>query len=305
MSSYDQGVIIGRFLPPHNGHCYLVRFAQSYVRHLTLFLCSLPTEPIAGEIRCRWLRQLFPDVEIQHITESNRAAARGEPQAATLWAQSIQALLKRPAEVLFASEHYGAELAAKLQAHFVAVDIKRRVVSIHAKDILQNPMRYWEILPPPVQTHLVQRVVVVASQRRRSGEIAAGLAERFHTQWVENRWLPNAPEHGKVARQLAVEQAAQAQIADEEALRSSATRLLFTAADPRLQHSERWQRHLPSYNLYVVEEGCQELLPQRAIAVERCFLMASGRYSSENHKEQPSQVADFVTRWLSTVRFTA
>ena len=302
MSSYNQGVVIGRFLPPHNGHCYLVRFAQSYVHHLTLFLCSLPTEPIAGEVRYRWLQQLFPDVEIIHITESIRAAARGAPQAATIWAQSIQALLKRPVDVLFASEHYGDELAAKLEAQFVAVDIKRRVVPIHAKDILQSPMRYWEILPPPVQAHLVQRVVVLSSHSKRSGEIASRLAEHFHAQWVENRWLSNSSE-SEVAAQSAVEQAVQAQIADEEALRLSATRLLFTAADPRLQHSPRWQRHLQSYNLYVIEEGCQELLPA-PVAPERCYQMTAGRDHNGDHKSH-AQIAAFVVRWLSMVRLTA
>ena len=40
------GLIIGKFMPPHLGHQYLVDFARNYVDELNVLVCSLKSEPI-------------------------------------------------------------------------------------------------------------------------------------------------------------------------------------------------------------------------------------------------------------------
>src|SRR5687768_9683832 len=63
------GMLLGKFMPPHLGHVYLCEFARSYVRDLTIIVGTLPSEPIPGELRYAWMKELFPDVRVVHLAE--------------------------------------------------------------------------------------------------------------------------------------------------------------------------------------------------------------------------------------------
>ena len=42
------GFLLGKFLPPHRGHQYLIDFARNHVDHLTVLVCTIAREPIPG-----------------------------------------------------------------------------------------------------------------------------------------------------------------------------------------------------------------------------------------------------------------
>jgi HTH-type transcriptional regulator, transcriptional repressor of NAD biosynthesis genes len=65
------GMILGKFMPPHLGHQCLVDFARNYVDNLTVLGCSIQSEPIPGDLRYRWMREMFPDVNVVHVTDEN------------------------------------------------------------------------------------------------------------------------------------------------------------------------------------------------------------------------------------------
>ena len=46
-----RGMLLGKFLPPHRGHEYMIRFAQSLVDELTVQVCSSVREPPPGHLR--------------------------------------------------------------------------------------------------------------------------------------------------------------------------------------------------------------------------------------------------------------
>ncbi|WP_372899661.1 adenylyltransferase/cytidyltransferase family protein, partial [Stieleria sp.] len=50
------GMVLGKFLPPHLGHAYLVDFARHYVDDLTVVVGTLAAEPIPGARRYEWMR---------------------------------------------------------------------------------------------------------------------------------------------------------------------------------------------------------------------------------------------------------
>ena len=54
------GLVLGKFLPPHAGHLYLIETALREVDHLTVLVCSLEREPIPGALRFHWMRELAP-----------------------------------------------------------------------------------------------------------------------------------------------------------------------------------------------------------------------------------------------------
>jgi HTH-type transcriptional regulator, transcriptional repressor of NAD biosynthesis genes len=51
------GLVLGRFIPPHLGHQYLIDFAQQYVDELLLVVGTRPTDAIAGELRLEWIKR--------------------------------------------------------------------------------------------------------------------------------------------------------------------------------------------------------------------------------------------------------
>ncbi|MGI9255653.1 MAG: adenylyltransferase/cytidyltransferase family protein [Salinispira sp.] len=155
MGTISRGVVIGRFNPPHNGHRYLLNFAQQHVDKLYVFICTLPEDEIPGMLRFVWMQKLVPNAEIIHITEENPHAVRGAPEAVKIWAETILSNMKdgRP-DYVFASEDYGQSLARELGALFIEVDSGREQFPVSASAIRSNLLKlleYWKYIPEPVR----------------------------------------------------------------------------------------------------------------------------------------------------------
>ena len=173
MDPETHGVIIGRFMPPHAGHQYLVDFGRNLCDRLTVLVCTLSSEPIPGELRYRWMQELFPDVHMVHITEEIPEASKDSPTAIPIWAETVRAYLSATPTYVFASEDYGAPLAAELGARFVPVDPARRQFPVSATMIRENPLANWDYIPEPVRPYFLRRVSVVESRGGRTA-IAPG-----------------------------------------------------------------------------------------------------------------------------------
>jgi NadR type nicotinamide-nucleotide adenylyltransferase len=179
------GLIIGKFLPPHTGHCYLVAQAQAQVERLTLILFTKAAEPIPGDLREGWLRELFPEVEVLRLADEGPVDF-GSSAAWDFWIAAIRRAYpaERGPDVVFSSEPYGPELARRLGARHVAVDPGRRHVPISASAIRARPLAHWRFLPAPVRPYFVRRVVILGAESTWKTTLAQALAERFATAWA-------------------------------------------------------------------------------------------------------------------------
>ena len=54
-----RGFLLGKFLPPHQGHVFLGQFARHHCDRLTILVCSLDRDPIPGALRFAWMQELF------------------------------------------------------------------------------------------------------------------------------------------------------------------------------------------------------------------------------------------------------
>jgi len=131
------GFLLGKFMPPHNGHVFLCEFARQYVDRLIILVGSLPTEPIPGELRFKWMKELFPDCDVVWTNEILPQEPTG-PDDEEFWKiwkrvcndamRSAQGDNWTTPDVVFASEDYGHRLAKELNAEFVPVDMTRTAV---------------------------------------------------------------------------------------------------------------------------------------------------------------------------------
>ncbi len=225
-------MVLGKFMPPHLGHCYLVEFARRYADELTVVVGSLEREPIAGELRVAWMRELFPQVRVVHLTDENPQLPEEHPDFWGIWKRSLERVVARPIELVFAGEEYGGSLARVLGAQFVPVNGMRSLVPVSGTQIRENPAAYWNYLPALVRAHFVRRISVFGPESTGKSTLAARLAEHFQTLWVPEfarGWLE--ARGGQVTPEdLPV--ISRAQRASEEALARQCGPLLFCDTDP-------------------------------------------------------------------------
>ena len=213
-------------MPPHAGHQYLIHFARSYCRDLTVFVCTLASEPIPGDVRFRWMRELFPDVHLVHVTEEIPQASRSNEGAHTIWAQAVRTRLDVDPRYVFSSEAYGTDLADALGATFVPVDPQREVFPISAGMIRAKPMEHWSFIPDAVRPFFARKVAIIDSTCTVVPDLARECATVHATDYpAYMRSLKTA------AADCSPSDLARAQAASEEALLRQSNRFLFTPTD--------------------------------------------------------------------------
>jgi NadR type nicotinamide-nucleotide adenylyltransferase len=176
------GLILGRFMPPHLGHQYLIEFASNYVSQLTVLIRGRDKDVIPGEQRVCWLREMFPEVSVI-LVHDERAPKEGEPDTTfyNRWNLKIRQQVPTGLDYLFASEKYGPRLAEMLGARYVPVDPARLNVPIRATQIRQDPLALWEFLPLPVRPYYLRRVCILGPDGTGKSTLAAKLAEHYST----------------------------------------------------------------------------------------------------------------------------
>ncbi|MEZ4460761.1 MAG: AAA family ATPase [bacterium] len=225
------GMILGKFLPPHRGHEYLVEFGRHYVDDLTVLVCSIEAEPIPGELRHRWMRRMFPDCNVVWVNDENPQEPADHPDFWDIWVQTIRRVMPEGPDYVFASEPYGFELAARLGASFVPVDIQREMVPVSGTAIRQSPMLHWDAIPDVVRPYFVKRVCIFGPESTGKTTLARDLAAHFNTCWVHEYARPLLDHQNGECFEDDIPRIVRGQVAAEDALAGRANRVLFTDTD--------------------------------------------------------------------------
>src|SRR4051812_43153596 len=178
------GMLLGKFMPPHLGHVYLGEFASRHVDRLSIVVCSLAAEPIPGELRFRWMRELFPFDDVIHLTDELPQQPSEHPRFWDLWRAALLRVLPGRPDRVFASEDYGKRLAEELGGVFVPVDKARTAVPTSGTSVRNDPMASWDYLPRCVRPYFVKRVCVFGPESTGKSTLARRLADHFGTAWV-------------------------------------------------------------------------------------------------------------------------
>lgn len=241
-STQTRGLVLGKFLPPHAGHLRLVRFAAAMVDRLDVIVGTLPTEPIPGELRFAWMKELFPEATVHHLDEVLPAYPHEHPDFWELWKASLLRCLDGAPTHVFASEDYGAELARVLGATFVPVtrptSEEDGPIAISGTELRRDPWKHWHYLPDPVRPYFLRRIHIVGPESVGKSTLAANLAQEFESVWVPEyarTWLTRegAPMDGELARVTPQDMAtiARGHRASAMSLERSANRRLFFDTD--------------------------------------------------------------------------
>lgn len=253
---YRRGLVLGKFMPPHLGHLHLIEVAQSQVEQLTVLVCTLQREPINGSLRYAWMRELCPQACVLHITDENPAEPKDDPNFWNIWTDTIRRHVPEGLDVVFTSESYGDELAARLGARHVKVDQERHTVPVSATMIRQNLLEQWHFIPPSVRPYFVKRICITGSESTGKTTLAAELATYFHTVWnpeYGRRYLDAKPTPLDA---MDIEPIAQGQIDSEDAAARIAHRVLLLDTDiiSTIVYSEHYYDFCPVWIKRVADE---------------------------------------------------
>jgi len=224
-------LIIGKFMPPHLGHQYLIDFAKNYVDKLNVLVCSIKSEPMPGSLRYRWVREMFPDVNVISFTYENPQEPHEHINFWQIWRDTIYKVLPQGADYLFASEKYGWKLADVLQMNYVPVDHARELVPVSGTAIRQDPQKNWSFIPSQVRPHFIKRVCIFGPESTGKSTLARDLAKHFNTLYVHEyaRGLIDA-QNGECSY-ADIEKIAKGQIAAEAAIARQANKVMFCDTD--------------------------------------------------------------------------
>lgn len=218
-------------MPPHRGHQHLIDFALRHVEELSILVCSLKDEPISGELRVQWMRELCPQANVFHITDENPSYPNEHKDFWNIWTKSIRSILPVGPDVVFTSEDYGDELARCLGAKHILVDLNRESVPISATMIRENPFAHWEFIPSCVRPFFVKRVAIVGAESTGKTTLAEKLSKHYQTTWTPEFARKFLDEKGLDCSMEDIHTIAKGQLRTEEEQARAANKILFCDTD--------------------------------------------------------------------------
>jgi NadR type nicotinamide-nucleotide adenylyltransferase len=236
------GLVLGKFYPLHRGHQLLVSFAQAYVDELTILVESTRQETIPGLKRVEWMRALFPNSRVLHLTDENPQSPAEHPDFWSIWLRSIRKHLPAGPDYVFASEEYGDPLANILGAKFIPCNIERDIIPVSGTIIRADPLANWEYLPEVVRPYFLKRICIVGGESSGKSTLAQALASEFNTKHVPEYARIYLERRGGLCEKSDMLPIARGQIALEAAIAREANRFLISDTDALL--SQVWSQFL-------------------------------------------------------------
>jgi HTH-type transcriptional regulator, transcriptional repressor of NAD biosynthesis genes len=181
--TFGTAVVVGKFCPPHRGHQLLVDTALAQAGKVTVIVCAKPDDPVPGELRGQWLREIHPDAHVLVIDD------RHDENDQQVWAANTIRWLGGPPDAVFSSEDYGETYARAMGSVHVPVDRQRTRVPCSSTLVRKNPFAMWDYLEAPVRAWYALRVCVVGAESTGTTTLAEALARHYGTVWV--------PEYGR------------------------------------------------------------------------------------------------------------
>jgi HTH-type transcriptional repressor of NAD biosynthesis genes len=190
----SRGFLLGKFMPPHAGHIALVEAAAALVDELTVLVCWLPGDPISGEQRLAWMRELFPACRVVGHGEVVPQEPGESDAFWPIWQGIVAAVHPEPIDYLFAGEDYGLELAHHVGGFFVplggrVLGANDALARLSASAVRADPAAHWPLLPAPVRAHYRRTICLHGAESTGKSTLAAQLADELGTHWV--------PEYGR------------------------------------------------------------------------------------------------------------
>lgn len=237
---YKNGLVLGKFMPPHKGHEYLFRFAKEYCENLTIVVDCLKGQTISPELRKSWIEELITGVNVIALNKFMPQSPDEVENFWEIWKQEIYSTSGKP-DVLIAAMDYGWELAKVLDCKFIPLDIARQSIPISATEIRENPLKNWDFIVESARGHFMKKICFIGPESTGKSTIANKLANEFKTVYIPEYAEAIIKNQGKFFESN-VKEVAFAQIRTEKALERMVNK--FMLCDSDIITTMVWAEHL-------------------------------------------------------------
>ncbi len=187
---FKNGLCLGKFMPFHKGHKFLIDTAIEQCETVHLMVCSLEDEPIDGLIRVGWAHQLYgknPNVNIIWCKDEN---PQYEDECDTLdefysyWIKSVYDNIEE-LDAVFTSEKYGDDFARYLDVEHVLVDQERKAFPVSGTKVRENAFGVWDYVLDNVKYAYNKKVVIVGPESTGKSTLIKRLSKYYDTNYTE------------------------------------------------------------------------------------------------------------------------
>lgn len=181
-----RGLVIGKFLPPHQGHVALIEFAARQCDELIVSVSDASTDTIDIELRLHWLKHIFknqPHIKIQSIGDNFDKPELPDSERTKIWADRMREAYP-PIDIVFSSEAYGEPFAKNLNAKHISFDADRKKSPVSASLIRKSPFQYWEFIPEIVKPYFVKKICFYGAESTGKSVMTKRMAEKYQTMFV-------------------------------------------------------------------------------------------------------------------------
>lgn len=191
---HNNGILFGRYLPPHRGHMFHIAQASTLVNELTVVIledeardrsiCEQNQIPyIDGKKRLRWMSEQLQD--INHIkinlVKLLNSADPHKVEAA------VKNQLNEKFEVMFVKKEEDL-----VRYHKIFVDSEHIVLPnrnirfpLISSDILSKPLSHWNYLLGSARPHFVKRILITGTESSGKTTLIKTLGKLYNTSWCE------------------------------------------------------------------------------------------------------------------------
>lgn len=183
------GLVIGKFLPLHDGHEFLISFAKHFVDQLFVVVDNIPKRSygnsyIPGETRVKWIQKKFPGVKVLYLPKEMPQAPNEHKRFWEIWKKELQKILKIRPDYILASETYGFPLADILGSKFIPIDIPRDNTGVSGTKIRNDLLHNWNHLSSVAKANFVMKFCIFGPESSGKTTIAKKLAKHFNGAFV-------------------------------------------------------------------------------------------------------------------------
>lgn len=181
-----RGLVIGKFMPIHNGHIALINFAAAQCDELIVSMSFTPHDPIPAELRFGWIMEIFknqPHIKPAIIADDFDNEALPLIERTKLWSIRMGEVYPK-IDILFSSEDYGAPFAMNMAAEHILFDQQRSAIPVSATLIRNAPFKHWAYIPDVVKPYFVKKVCLYGPESTGKSTLAEKMAKHYRTVFV-------------------------------------------------------------------------------------------------------------------------
>ena len=175
-------------MPFHLGHKYLIDTAIKNSQKVTVLIGTLPTEPIPGELRYKWVKDTYKNnknVNVVWCSEILPQYPEEHKDFWDIWVDVVKRYCPNDIDVIFSSELYGETYAKYLGIKHEMVDLERKKYPVSGTLARSETNKYWDFLTDEAKPYFMKRVVIMGPESTGKSTLVQNLSKHYNCKFVE------------------------------------------------------------------------------------------------------------------------